>query len=314
MNRRWYQAPRPSGLLLLIPLAAAISVAALVLRATPPKKITNILNGRSGQWMDLLRPVIVAGVIGMIVVAVIVVLHQWWVRRPASIRRRFMHSPGWFPRPKLNPNSAKGVKDQLGFLLPNLQHPTVDAASVPLGRDAKGKSFLLTCDSSILVLGPPGSGKDRRVAIPLLEAWPGPALATATIAARSRRGTVAVFDPAGFGLGGPEQVRWNPVLGCEDRDIAARRAAAIIAGGTGLAEKFWNVLATRVLRACLAPPHGKATECWKQRALHPHSVAGPPPQRSCGPTARTNGQRGSTPTPTSTPARHHQSSLESLRH
>ncbi|MDI1290649.1 MAG: type IV secretory system conjugative DNA transfer family protein, partial [bacterium] len=126
--------------------------------------------------------------------------------------------------------------------------------------DAKGKPFLLTCDSSILVLGPPGSGKDRRVAIPLLEAWPGPALATstkvdlalATVAARARRGPVAVFDPAGFGLGGPEPVRWNPVLGCQDRDVAARRAAAIIAGGTGPAEKFWDVLAARVLRACLA--------------------------------------------------------------
>ncbi len=260
MQRRWYQVPRPSGLLMLIPLVAAMTGTVLVIRSTPSKKLTNTLNGRSGQWMDLLRPVLIAVIVGLVVVAGIVVLHQWWVRRPASIRRRFMHSPGWHPRPKRNPNSAKGVRDQLGFLLPKMDHPTVDAASVPLGRDASGNPFLLTCDSSILVLGPPGSGKDRRVAIPLLEAWPGPALATstkvdlaaATVDARARRGPVAVFDPAGFGLGGPEPVRWNPVLGCQNRDVAARRAAAIIAGGSGLAEKFWDVLAARVLRACLA--------------------------------------------------------------
>lgn len=260
MKRRWYQAPRPSGLLLLILVIAAAAGVVYVVRTTPSKRLTNTLNGRSGQWMDLLRPVLVAVIVGVVVIVAIAVLHQWWVRRPASIRRRFMHSPGWHPRPKLNPNSAKGVKDQLDFLLPAVKHPTVAEASVPLGRDAKGKPFLLTCDSSILVLGPPGSGKDRRVAIPLLEAWPGPALATstkvdmaaATVAVRSRRGPVAVFDPAGFGLGGPEPVRWNPVLGCQNRDVAARRAAAIVAGGVALTEKFWAVYAARVLRACLA--------------------------------------------------------------
>lgn len=244
----------------MIPLTAAIAGVVLVARFTPSRKLTNTLNGRSAQWMDLARPVLIAAVIGLAIAAVIVAVHQWWVRRPASIRKRFMHSPGWHARPKLNPNSAKGVKAQLSFLLPHAQHPAVEAASVPLGRDVKGKPFLLTCDSSLLVLGPPGSGKDRRVAIPLLESWPGPALATstkvdlatATVAARSRRGPVAVFDPAGFGLGGPEPVRWNPVLGCTDRDIAARRAAAIVAGGVALTEKFWAVYATRVLRACLA--------------------------------------------------------------
>jgi len=110
-----------------------------VVRTTPSKRLTNTLNGRSGQWMDLLRPVLIAVIVGFVVIVAAAVLHQWWVRRPASIRRRFMHSPGWHPRPKLNPNSAKGVKDQLDFLLPAVKHPTVAEASVPLGRDAKGK-------------------------------------------------------------------------------------------------------------------------------------------------------------------------------
>lgn len=260
MERRWHETSKPSTLLLLIPLLLVLAAVVWVVSTTPSRKLTNTVTGRSGHWMDLLARPLAALALGVAIVIVVAAVHRWWVRRPAANRRRFMTARGWQPRPKNNPNSPKGVTDRLHFILPTTPRPTVAAASVELGTDASGRPFLLTCDESMLVVGPPGSGKDRRLAIPLLDSWPGPALATstkvdlatATLSARSRRGPVAVFDPAGFGLAGSDAIRWNPVIGCRDRDVAARRAAAIIAGGTpSMSEQFWSVAATRVLRGCL---------------------------------------------------------------
>ena len=260
MERRWYHAPRTSVLVLLIPLGAILAGGWLAIAPLRGRQLTSALAGESGLGWPTLLTIGLAAVAGLIVAATITLVHQAHGRSPSAIRHRFLHARGWLPRPRTNPNTEKGIQSRLHFLLPHAQDARVSDASVPLGRDAKGRPFLLTCDESLLVIGPPGSGKDRRVAAPLLAAWPGPALATstktdlvqATIDARSRRGPVAVFDPAGFDIATEDTIRWNPVAGCQDRDVASRRAAALVAGGTpSMSEKFWATAATRILRACL---------------------------------------------------------------
>ena len=72
-----------------------------------------------------------------------------------------------------------------------------------LGTDRKGAKVYLPVDGSLLVVGPSGSGKDRRVAIPILEQWPGAAVVTSTKVdlaaasweARIEYGPIAVFAP-----------------------------------------------------------------------------------------------------------------------
>ncbi|MEV5506166.1 type IV secretory system conjugative DNA transfer family protein [Streptomyces orinoci] len=78
---------------------------------------------------------------------------------------------------------------------------------------------------------------DRReiAARAILEA-PGPVLVTTsdpglwaeTKDSRAKLGPVRVFDP-GHLLDTPDRLRWNPTTGCESRDTAAARAAALLA-------------------------------------------------------------------------------------
>jgi type IV secretory pathway TraG/TraD family ATPase VirD4 len=265
MNRRWHQTPRTTAAVLLIPAATALAGTWLALSAITGRQFAAAVMGHNHLGPGIVRTIAIAAGIGLAIAAAATITHQLHVRSPRAMRRRFLHSPGWATRPRRNPNTAAGIRARLHYLLPRTPRPRVADASVLLGRDARGRDFLLTCDESMLVIGPPGSGKDRRVAAPVLAAWPGPALVTstkldlvtATIEARATRGPIAVFDPAGFaapaaGAHAPTALRWNPVAGCQDRDVAARRAAALIAGGTpSMSEKFWATAATRILRATL---------------------------------------------------------------
>jgi type IV secretion system protein VirD4 len=263
MKHRWHTPPRISPLVLLIPLAfAAIGVYRALGQVTGPQELYDAFRGANPYRTPMLVTALTILAVGVIVMIAVITVHKAITRRPSSVRARFLHSPGWARRGKDNPNTKRGVETRLHFLLPGITEAHVGDASVPLGVDARGREVLLTCDESMLVIGPPGSGKDRRVAAPVLAAWPGPVFATstktdlaqATIEARRARGPVAVFDPAGFGVAGDghASLRWNPVLGCEDKDVAASRAAAIIAGGLPtMSEKFWATAATRVLRSTL---------------------------------------------------------------
>ena len=100
--------------------------------------------------------------------------------------------------------------------------------------------IFISIEESVLLLGPPRSGKGLRVLIDAILDWPGPLITTSTTtdnlrATRARRaqlGNVYVFDPQKLS-GEANQVRISPITGCEDPLTAVQRAAALIAG-TGM--------------------------------------------------------------------------------
>jgi type IV secretion system protein VirD4 len=90
-------------------------------------------------------------------------------------------------------------------------------------------------DCAAIVVGPPRSGKTRKVIAPTLACWAGPALVTSTkgdvlqsAGHRARRGPVALYDPTGS-LGHPEvSVGFSPLSRCGEWDGAVEVAAALL--------------------------------------------------------------------------------------
>ncbi|HEX3979604.1 MAG TPA: type IV secretory system conjugative DNA transfer family protein [Acidimicrobiales bacterium] len=112
---------------------------------------------------------------------------------------------------------------------------------VYLGHDARGWCFAPS-QHSVMVLGPPRSGKSSSVIIPNVLAGNGPVVSTstkpdvldATAAARSRLGRCHLFDPTGSasrsGLLTP--LRWSPLQSCRTWPGALSTARSLVEVGT----------------------------------------------------------------------------------
>jgi type IV secretion system protein VirD4 len=116
------------------------------------------------------------------------------------------------------------------------------------GPDAYGGLYLGAADDrglfagpehAALILGPPRSGKSACLVVPNILVAPGAVVATSTkldVAraagpARSRYGTVWVFDPLGTTAGQfphAKACRWSPVPGCDNWDTAVMTAHALV--------------------------------------------------------------------------------------
>jgi type IV secretory pathway TraG/TraD family ATPase VirD4 len=158
--------------------------------------------------------------------------------------------------------SATQLAKAAPTLRPALDQPTAAQLGYLLGT-SKGQPVWMSCERSLLVVGPPGSGKGLHIAINAILDAPGPVITTstkpdnlkATLLARQSTGPVAVFDPQGMlGADFEHLGAWDPVDGCEDPMRAATRADAL-AANTGIGDasenRIWRQHAKAVLETVL---------------------------------------------------------------
>ena len=112
-----------------------------------------------------------------------------------------------------------------------------------LGHDPHGWHFA-DSQHSVLVLGPPRSGKTSALLIPNVLSAPGAVVTTstkpdvldATLGTRSSVGTCHLFDPSGSVADRPgvHRLRWSPLPGCTSWRTALMTARSlVIVGSTG---------------------------------------------------------------------------------
>ena len=160
--------------------------------------------------------------------------------------------------------SEKALLRRAGHLRPSLDTPHPAEVGYRIGA-SRGHGVWASVEDSILLLGPPRSGKGAGVVINMLLDAPGAVMTTstrpdnltATLRARQRTGgPVAVFDPQHLAEGVPAGLRWSPIRGCEDPLTAMIRATGL-AAGTGLSAGgvegggFWEGKTRTALQALL---------------------------------------------------------------
>jgi len=145
------------------------------------------------------------------------------------------------------------------FTRPGLVKPRIEEVSWTVGR-SRGVTVHVSTEESMVIQGAPRSGKGLYVIINAILDAPGAVVTTSTRAdnlvvtmkARASGGRpVTVFDPQGMS-GLPTTLRWSPVRGCEDPDIATRRALVITADTEFKGENAaWQKRAVIVLQCLL---------------------------------------------------------------
>ncbi|GEP26425.1 type VI secretion protein [Cryobacterium levicorallinum] len=158
--------------------------------------------------------------------------------------------------------SHSALMKRAAHLRPSLTNAGPRDVGYRIGR-SRNTTVWASVEDSILVIGPPRSGKGAHIVINAILDAPGPVVTTSTrpdnltttLRARQRIGPVAVFDPQRLAAGVPVGLRWSPIRGCEDPLTAMIRASGL-AAGTGLAAGgvdgggFWEAK-TRTALQCL---------------------------------------------------------------
>lgn len=197
----------------------------------------------------------------LVVAAILVVVRrvkesEWWFIR--DLRER----PGFARAAELKRHlSARAVRKKSQTLRPGLgKNAAATEVSWSVGA-ARGIGIHVLIEDSVIVIGPPRSGKGFRFIINAILDWPGPLITTstrndnlaATMAMRQQMGTVTVFDPQGLS-GVRSTLRLSPITGCEDPLVAEQRAAALVHGsglGTSGNNAEWAGAAREILSALL---------------------------------------------------------------
>lgn len=182
--------------------------------------------------------------------------------------------------------SEKALLRRAGTLRPSLTRPRAADVGYLLGR-SRGRGIWASVEDSILVIGPPRSGKGLHLVINAILDAPGAVVTTstrpdniaATIRTRQARGPVAVFDPQRLTAGIDDVrgagVRWSPIRGCENPLTAMIRATGL-ASSTGLASGgtdsggFWEGRARAALQVLL---HAAALDQLPTRVLFEWSLS-----------------------------------------
>ena len=223
----------------------------------------------------------------LLMVACGTVVAAW--RFAAGVRHRSQHDPrrivGTATARDIAPAASKAALVRRGRTLrPSLPRPRAEEVGYLLGT-SHGREIWASVEDSMLVVGPPRSGKGLHLVINAILDAPGAVVTTstrpdniaATIDVRRERGPVAVFDPQRLtaDLRLPGCLRWSPVRGCQDPLTAMIRATGL-ASSTGLssggveAGGFWEGKTRAALQALL---HAAALEGLPTRALFEWSLS-----------------------------------------
>ncbi|GAB3862675.1 hypothetical protein GCM10028801_28640 [Nocardioides maradonensis] len=209
----------------------------------------------------------------------------------ARARHRSAHDPrkiaGIATRRDIDAAASRDALVRRGRTLrPSIAHPQPTDVGYLLGHSC-GRQIWASVEDSILVIGPPRSGKGLHLVINTILDAPGAVVTTstrpdnivATIAARRESGPVAVFDPQNLASGLPgvsgSGVRWSPIRGCE-RPLTAMIRAAGLAATTGLSSGgvesggFWEGKARTALQSLL---HAAAIDGLSTRTLFDWSLS-----------------------------------------
>ena len=145
-------------------------------------------------------------------------------------------------------------------LRPSLSRPQVRELGHRLGS-ARGVDCYASVEDSMVLLGPPRSGKGVHIVINAILDAPGAVITTSTrpdnltaaLEARAKVGPVAVFDPQRLAPGIPSSTRWSPIRGCESPQTAMIRAKALTAGAAAGTNdsNFWQSSAEQAVRCLL---------------------------------------------------------------
>ncbi|MDD2859275.1 MAG: type IV secretory system conjugative DNA transfer family protein, partial [Candidatus Nanopelagicales bacterium] len=226
-------------------------------------------------------------VIGAVLIAGLEVARRvvrWRQARIASVKHRadvFAARPGWAtPAAVRTSASIAQLHTQSGTLRPSIRLPRPQDLGYLLGT-SKGQQVWASVERSVLVIGPPGSGKGLHIAINAILDAPGPVITTstkpdnlkATLTVRAQQGPVGVFDPQGMlGAAFEHHVAWDAVAGCQDPMRAATRADALAANtgiGDGSENRIWRghaktVIETTLHAAALAGANIETAYRWLQ--------------------------------------------------
>ena len=155
---------------------------------------------------------------------------------------------------------AKALISRAAELRPSLSHPQVGELGHRLGS-ARGLDCYASVEDSMVLLGPPRSGKGVHVVINAILDAPGAVITTSTrpdnltaaLESRAKVGPVAVFDPQRLAPGIPSSTRWSPIRGCESPQTAMVRAKALTAGAAAGTNdsNFWQSSAEQAVRCLL---------------------------------------------------------------
>jgi type IV secretion system protein VirD4 len=204
----------------------------------------------------------ITAAIALTLTALAVLAAVVWRRHAAKQRTDPRHQAGLATRHDVRrAASANTVLRKAALVRPSLTKPAANEVGYQLGHSA-GRRVWISVEDSVIILGPPRSGKGLHLVIPMILDAPGavvttstrPDNLTATLTHRARGDRpVAVFDPQRLAPDTRPVLRWSPIRGCEQPQTAMIRARALAAGTARGVDggDFWQAQTEAVLRGFL---------------------------------------------------------------
>lgn len=157
---------------------------------------------------------------------------------------------------------TKAAISMTGKVRPTLpkEKRTPEAGNLRLGV-SRGVTCWIGLEESVLLIGPPRSGKGVTVIVGAILDAPGPVITTSsradnyamTAPARAKKGPVTLFDPQGL-TGKPTTMKWSPITGCEHAQTANQRANSLVSAA-GLtsdgSNSEWRAPAVMIMQCLL---------------------------------------------------------------